>query len=99
MCSPAPIERFKELRAFHPGFYVQQYLDELKITQEEFAARLGTSGKYLSDLLNGKCNLSRDMACRLSTMTGTSVELWLNLQNAYAEKRKEIEQAKNASLG
>lgn len=69
--------------AFHPGYYIKEYIDELGITQEEFAIRLGTTPKNISVLLKGEQNLSLEIALKLSRMLGTSVKFWLNLQNEF----------------
>ena len=61
------------------------------MTQEELAKRLQTSGKNISDLLHGKINLTDEMALRLSIVFGTSVSMWLNLNQNYSEKKLEIE--------
>lgn len=39
---------YQELIAFHPGYYVKDYIDEQGITQEELAKRLQTTPKYIS---------------------------------------------------
>lgn len=85
---------YKEIMAFHPGYYIQETIEELEITQEEFAIRLGTTAKTISKLVNGEINLSNDIAHKLSNMLGTSVELWLNLQTAYEKKLIEINEAR-----
>lgn len=82
---------YKDLAAFHPGYYVQDIIDDMEITQSEFAKRLNTTDKTLSQLLAGKISLSVDLANKLSQMTGTSVAMWLNLQAQYDEKVLEIE--------
>ena len=82
---------YKELAAFHPGFYVKEILEDMEITQTEFAKRLGTTGKTLSELLAGKIDLSEELAGRLSRMTGVSIDTWLNLQKQYEKKRYEID--------
>ena len=38
--------------------YVKNYIDEQGITQEELAKRLQTTPKYISDLVNGRINLT-----------------------------------------
>lgn len=81
---------YKNLIAFHPGTYVMDIIEDLNITQKEFAKRLGTTEKSLSKLLNAKDNLSNTMASKLSKLTGTSIKSWLNLQSAYDEKALEI---------
>ena len=85
------IVEYNDITAFHPGYYVAEVIEDMGITQEEFAARLNTTAKTVSQLVNGKCNLSRDLAKKLSVMLGTSPEVWLNLQTAYDQKLIEIE--------
>lgn len=71
---------------FHPGYYIQEIIDEKEISQAEFAERLTLTPKNLSDLLHGKASISQNIAEKLSLMLGTSVEVWLNLQKKYEEK-------------
>lgn len=82
---------YKELLAFHPGYYVKDYIDDQQISQDELAKRLQVSSKYVSDLVNGRISLTDDMVLRLSTVFGTSTKLWLNLNQKYIEKKLEID--------
>ena len=82
---------YQELIAFHPGYYVKDYIDELGITQEELSKRLQTTPKYVSDLVNGRINLTDEMVLKLSIVFGTSTKLWLNLNRSYIEKKLEVE--------
>ena len=84
-------KHYKDLYAFHPGYYVNQLIDELEITQEEFALRMGVSAKTISLLVRGETDLSEDMALKLSNMFGMSIDVWLNLQQEYSKKVLEIE--------
>ncbi len=77
--------------AFHPGFYLKEIVDESGLTQEDFAKRLGTTPKNLSVLIKGDQSLSIDIAIKLSRMLGTTINYWLNLQQAYDEKLAEIQ--------
>ena len=77
---------YKNLSAFHPGYYIKELIEEMEITQNEFALRLDTTGKTLSKLVNGEIPLSKNLAENLSLMTGTSVSVWLNLQTKYDEQ-------------
>lgn len=72
--------------AFHPGYYIQEIVEESGLTQEDFAKRLGTTPKNLSILIRGEQRLSIEMANKLSRMLGTTVKFWLNLQQTYDEK-------------
>ena len=82
---------YQELIAFHPGYYVKDYIDDQGITQEELAKRLQITPKYVSDLVNGRINLTDEMVLKLSIVFGTSTKLWLNLNQKYIEKKLEIE--------
>ncbi len=89
------ITEYKDIVAFHPGYYIADIIEDMEISQAEFAARLGTTAKTLSQLLNGQANITNDLAKKLSVMMGTSAEVWQRLQNAYDQKLIEIQQAKD----
>ena len=82
---------YKDIVAFHPGYYVADIIEDMGISQAEFATRMGTTAKTLSNLVNGQINLSNDLAKKMSVMLGTSPDVWLNLQSAYDQKLIEIE--------
>jgi addiction module HigA family antidote len=92
---------YKDSLAFHPGYYIEEIVEESGLTQADFAKRMGTTPKNLSLLMRGKQSLSVDMAMKLSRMLGTTVQYWLNLQNAYdialaqIESDKELEREKS----
>lgn len=98
---------YKDTIAFHPGYYIQEIVEDSGLTQEDFAKRLGTTPKNLSVLIRGQQGLSVDIAMRLSKMLGASLSYWLNLQNAYdtaiaqiaADKEMEEEIAVLKTLG
>ena len=74
---------FDDKIAFHPGYYIQEIVEESGLTQAKFAKRLDITPKDLNFLIRGEQNLSTDIAIKLARMTGTSVSYWLNLQNGY----------------
>ena len=81
----------------HPGEIVRwECLEPLGLTVTRAAQGLGVSRQALSGLVNGKSDLSVDMALRLSQVFGSTPETWLGMQTAYAlwqarERSKEIE--------
>ncbi|MBU5681281.1 HigA family addiction module antitoxin [Blautia sp. MSJ-9] len=89
------VDEYKDIVAFHPGYYIADIIADMEISQAEFATRMGTTAKTLSQLINGQANISNDLAKKLSVMMGTSAEVWLNLQNTYDQKLIEIQQAKD----
>ena len=86
---------YNDTVAFHPGYYIKEIVEESGLTQEDFAKRLDTTPKNLSLLIRGEQSLSIDIAMKLSRMIGTSVNYWLNLQNAYDQALMEIQRVKD----
>ncbi len=80
-----------ERRPSHPGEILKNlWLDELGITQLEFAEKLSkaTEGKIkvstmqtkLSEVINGKRAMSADFAVLLGQVLDTSPRMWMGLQ-------------------
>ena len=82
---------YKDIIAFHPGYYIEEILEDLEMTQDEFAKRSDVSAKTISKLINAQIPLSNDLAARISIMLGISLETLLNLQKTYDLKLLEIE--------
>ena len=79
----------------HPGEILKElYLEPLGLTVTEAANALGISRKSLSVILNGKTDISIDMALRLSHCFNTTPESWLNMLQQYnlwhARKNKDF---------
>ena len=85
---------YKDIIAFHPGYYVKDVIEDLEMSQCEFAKRLEITDKTLSKLLSGEAPMSREIAKKISQMLGTSVDVWLELQKKYEDKCCQIEQLK-----
>jgi addiction module HigA family antidote len=68
----------------HPGKIIKELcLEPLGLTVTRTAAALGVSRKTLSAILNGRANITPEMALRLSIAFDTSAESWLNQQSQY----------------
>lgn len=87
---------YKDLIAFHPGSYVEEIVEDLNITQAEFAKRLEVSPKTVSKIISGEDSISASTANKLAKLTGISVKTWLKLQMNYDAKVIEIKNAKDA---
>ena len=88
------IKKYKDIIAFHPGYYVEEAIQDMNISQGEFAKRLGVSERTLSLFINGQIDISYNLARRLSMVLGTSIKFWFNLQRIYNKKLLEIIRAK-----
>ena len=86
-------KEYENIIAFHPGFYIEEIIEELEMTQEEFAKRLDVSAKTISKLINAQIPLSDILASKISIMLGISAETLINLQKTYDLKVLEIEKA------
>lgn len=68
----------------HPGLVVlQECIEPLGLTITAAAEALGVTRKTLSELVNGKCGISPEMAVRISKAFGGTAEGWLVQQAQY----------------
>lgn len=88
------IKKYKDITAFHPGYYVEEAIQDMNISQNDFAKKLGISERTLSLFINGKIDISYNLASKLSIVLGTSIQFWFNLQRIYNKKLLEIIRAK-----
>ena len=56
------VSEYKDMVAFHPGYYIADIIEDMGISQAEFATRMGKTAKTLSQLINGQANISNDLA-------------------------------------
>ncbi len=78
----------------HPGDFIRSmYMEPLDISAVDLADRLHISPSTLSRVINGKTDLSVEMALRLSKVLGRSPESWINMQaqHSLAKIRRSIE--------
>ncbi len=68
---------------FPAGEYLSDELDERGWTHADFAEIIGRPTQFVSDIVNGKKEITRTSAAQFAAALGTSPELWLNLQDAY----------------
>ena len=66
--------------AFPPGEYLRDELDARGWTVTEFAEIIGRPIQAVSEILNGKKEITTETALAIAEALGTTPELWLNLQ-------------------
>lgn len=70
-------------RPITPGAVLREdFLEPLNLTQGKAAEALGIDRTSLNELLNGRRNITTEMALRLSHAFRTSPQYWINLQVA-----------------
>ncbi len=67
-------------------------------TQADFAEILDRPAQFVSEIISGKKEVTRESATQIAAALGTSPELWLNLQNAYHLWRHAQDRGKQESL-
>ena len=75
----------------HPGEILREELKSLGMSANALAQALHVPANRISQILNGRRNITADTALRLAQFFGTAPEFWLNLQKSYelrlAERR------------
>lgn len=68
----------------HPGDILKRdVLEPLGMSQNELARALGVNRRRISEIVNGKRQVTADTALRLGKYLGMSAEFWLGLQADY----------------
>ena len=83
----------KPRNPIHPGeILLEEFLVPMKLSQRQFARKLGWTTAKLNELVNGKRGVTADSALDLAAALGTSPEVWMNLQMMWdlnkAEQRR-----------
>ena len=69
--------------AVHPGMMIKPELEERGITQKDFAKMLGVQASHLSEVLNGKRAISKDLAVKIESAIGLPAKILLSAQTQY----------------
>lgn len=68
---------------FPAGEMLADELDERGWTQAEFAEILGRPAQFVSEIISGKKEITRESATQIAAALGTSPEMWLKMQDRY----------------
>jgi antitoxin HigA-1 len=71
------------LQAIHPGEHLAEELTELEMSAAALARHLKVPTNRITQILNGRRDITADTALRLAHFFGTSAEFWINLQSLY----------------
>ena len=71
------------LPAIHPGEYLAEILDELGMSQAEFARRIGVSAMRISHIVRGSRPVTAELALLFGRAFGQSPQYWMNLQTTF----------------
>lgn len=83
------------IRLVYFGKYLKDYLDYSNISQSEFAIKMGITQKHMNELLNGKTNITLEIAGNIERLTGINSSFIINIENSRKIKEKILEQYTN----
>ena len=69
--------------AFPVGDFLSEELSARGWSHKDFAEAIDCPAQFVSDLIAGKQELTREIATRISAVLGTAPAYWLNLQKQY----------------
>ncbi len=77
----------KKLSPITPGnVLLEEFLRPMNITQNQLAKDINVPANRISQVINGKREITADTALRLGKYFGIEPEFWLNLQMRYNMK-------------
>lgn len=79
------------LPAIHPGEFLAEILEDLAMTQANFAKAIHVSPMRISHLIKGTRPVTAELALRIGKALGQSPRYWLNLQADYDIKQAQQE--------
>ncbi len=74
-----------------PGATIKEQLKYKGLSQKDFAVRMDLSEEYVSKLINGKVQLTPEIAEKLEMVLGSPAKFWNNLETIYREKLMKVE--------
>jgi len=77
------------LPPIHAGEFLAEILEELEISQAQFARAINVSPMRVSHVINHSRPVTAELALRFGRAFGQSPQYWLNLQAAYDLKQAE----------
>ena len=90
------IETYNTDYAVPPGWVLEEHIEALGLSQEEFAAHCGFSPGIVSEIVAGKGPIDTETANVLGRETGLDEIVWLNMEATYRDKLAEL--GKNSEL-
>ena len=79
----ASINQYNPDYAVPPGWVLEDELDEMGLSQAEFARLCGRSAKLISEIISGKAPIEPQTAIQFDRVLGGGADIWLRLESTY----------------
>ena len=73
----------ERLKVTHPGVFLQETLQQLGVSQADFARAIGVSPMRISHVIRGVRPVSAELALLFGCAFKQTPQYWLNLQSAF----------------
>lgn len=87
-------ERLYSDLAIPPGEFLEEVIDDLGMSKEEFASRMSRPSSKLSQIFNGSKAITPDTALQIEKVTSVPAHIWTGLESNYRLTLAKIEQSK-----
>lgn len=77
------------LPPIHPGVFLKEILDELRVSQNAFAQAIGVSPMRVSHVIKGTRPVTAELALLFGKALCQTPSYWMNLQTSYDLKTAE----------
>lgn len=71
------------LPPIHPGEFLREILEELEVSQAQFARAIGVSPMRISHVVKGARPVTAELALLFGRALGQTPQYWLNLQATF----------------
>ena len=93
----ASINQYSPDYAVPPGWVLEDELEEMGLSQAEFARRCGRSAKLISEIISGKAPIGPQTAIEFDRVLGGGADIWLRLESTYRLQLARQAEAKTAA--
>jgi len=69
--------------SFHPGEDLEEKLQEMQMSVEDFAKASKVPLNIVEDIINGEASISADIAIAFEQVTGIPATMWIKMQHHY----------------
>jgi addiction module HigA family antidote len=75
----------EEIESMHPGKAIESYMEYAETNTDELAGKLEIKPDDLQQIISGDAILSHDLIRKLSKVTKTPMDRWMEIQHRYDE--------------
>jgi len=95
------INEYEPQTITHPGNSLNEKLQEMQMTQKEFALLIAQSEKTINSIINGASSITPSIAAQFENVLKIPAKFWLKRQQQYDEilaKNRKMQLSQNFSV-